>query len=124
MRKVISTSKAPTAIGTYSQAVVVDKTVYISGQIGINPADSRMEKDFTSQLKRVFENLKVIAAEAGGDLNKAVKVNIFLTDLANFAEVNNVMATYFDKPYPARAAVQVAKLPKDALVEIDAILHL
>jgi reactive intermediate/imine deaminase len=122
-RKIISTDKAPAAIGTYSQAVQVGNTVYISGQIPLDPKSMTVvEGDIRAQITRVFENLKAIAAAAGTNLNSAVKVNVYLTDLANFAAVNEIMATYFEQPYPARAAVQVSALPKGVQVEIDAVL--
>ncbi|MBX2869467.1 MAG: RidA family protein [Acidiferrobacterales bacterium] len=124
-RTVISTENAPSAIGTYSQAVKAGNTVYISGQIPLDP--NTMEPDmetFETAAKRVFENLKAVAEASGGSLKDAVKLNISMTDLSNFATVNEVMATYFDEPYPARAAVGVASLPKGVPVEIEAILVL
>ena len=122
-RTIIATDKAPSAIGTYSQAVKVDNTVYISGQIPLDP--KTMEADtatFENAARRVFNNLKAIAEEAGGSLNDSVKLNISMTDLSNFATVNKVMAEFIDEPYPARAAVGVAALPKDVPVEVEAIL--
>ncbi len=122
-RKIISTTDAPAAIGTYSQAVQVDNTVYVSGQIPLDPKTGlAVEGDIEAQIRQVFENLKAIAEEAGGTLNSAVKYNVFLTDLGNFASVNKVMEDYLDAPFPARAAVQVAALPKGVEVEVDAIL--
>ena len=124
-RSIISTDLAPGAIGTYSQAVKVDNTVYISGQIPLDPAT--MEPDmvtFEHAARRVFSNMKAVAEAAGGSLNDAVKLNISMTDLSNFATVNEVMAQFFDEPYPARAAVGVAALPKGVPVEIEAILVL
>jgi reactive intermediate/imine deaminase len=121
-RKIISTTAAPAAIGTYSQAVQVGDTIYMSGQIGLDPATMTMVEGIDAQIVRVFENLKAVAEAAGANLNHAVKVNIFLTDLANFAKVNETMAKYFSQPYPARAAVGVKELPRGALVEADAIL--
>lgn len=124
-RKIISTDKAPAAIGTYSQAVQTGKTVYVSGQIPLDP--NTMELDtatFEDAATRVFENLKAIAEAAGGTLNHSVKLNISMTDLSNFATVNEIMAKYIDEPYPARAAVGVAALPKGVPVEIEAILEL
>lgn len=121
-RKIISTPHAPAAIGTYSQAVQVGNTVYMSGQIGLDPATMTMVDGIDAQIVRVFENLKAVAAAAGASLNDAVKFNIYLTDLANFAKVNDVMARYVAEPYPARAAVGVAALPRGALVEADAVL--
>jgi reactive intermediate/imine deaminase len=121
-RQIISTPAAPAAIGTYSQAVRVGHTVYLSGQIGLDPATMQMVAGIEAQIDRVFENLLAVAVAAGGTLNDAVKVNIFLTDLGNFAKVNETMARYFVQPYPARAAVGVKELPRGALVEADAIL--
>jgi reactive intermediate/imine deaminase len=121
-RQIISTPNAPAAIGTYSQAVKVGDTVYMSGQIGLDPATMTMVEGIDAQIVRVFENLKAVAAAAGTTLDAAVKVNIYLTDLANFAKVNETMAKYFNQPYPARAAVGVKELPRGALVEADAVL--
>ena len=124
-KEIISTDKAPQAIGTYSQAVKVDNTVYLSGQIPLVPETMEMiEGDIRAQIDRVFQNLRAVAQAAGGDLCDVVKLNIFLTDLGNFPVVNEVMAEYFQQPYPARAAIGVAALPKDAGVEMDAILSL
>jgi len=124
-KEIISTDKAPQAIGTYSQAVKVDNTVYLSGQIPLVPETMEMiEGDIRTQIDRVFQNLRAVAQAAGGDLCDVVKLNIFLTDLGNFPVVNEVMAEYFQQPYPARAAIGVAALPKDAGVEMDAILSL
>jgi len=123
-RSIISTPKAPAAIGTYSQAVKVGNTVYCSGQIGLDPATMQMVEGFEAQTVRVFENLKAVAEAAGGSLADAVKLTIYLTDLANFAKVNEVMARYFAEPFPARAAVGVKELPKGGVVEADAILVL
>lgn len=124
MRKIIATAEAPAAIGPYSQAVQSGNTVYLSGQIGLDPATMQMAEGIDAQVARVFDNLKAVAAAAGGSLADAVKVNIYLTDLANFAKVNDAMAQAFSPPYPARATVQVAALPRGALVEIDAVLVL
>ena len=121
-RKIISTQAAPAAIGTYSQAVQAGNTVYMSGQIGLDPATMQMVEGIDAQIVRVFENLKAVAAAAGATLDDAVKFNIYLTDLAHFAKVNEVMAKYVAQPYPARAAVGVKELPRGALVEADAIL--
>ena len=121
-RKIISTNKAPVAIGTYSQAVQAGSTVYLSGQIGLDPDTMQMAEGIEAQIVRVFENLTAVAEAAGTTLNDAVKINIYLTDLANFAKVNEIMARYFEKPYPARAAVGVKELPRGALIEADAIL--
>lgn len=124
-REIIKTDKAPQAIGTYSQAVKVNNTVYISGQIPLVPETMEViEGDIAIHIRRVFENLKAIAQAAGGDLKDIVKLNVFLTDLSHFPTVNEVMAEYIAEPYPARAAVQVAALPKDVQVEMDAVLEL
>ena len=123
-KTIISTPHAPAAIGTYSQAVRVGDTVYLSGQIGLDPASMQMVEGIDAQIVRVFENLKAVAAAAGATLNDAVKFNIYLTDLANFARVNETMARYVSEPYPARAAVGVKELPRGALVEADAVLVL
>ena len=123
-RIIVSTESAPAAIGTYSQAVRVGKTVYLSGQIGLDPATGQLVEGSEAQIRRVFANLKAVAEAAGGSLADAVKLNVYLTDLAHFAKVNEIMATYFAKPYPARAAVGVAALPRGALVEADAVLVL
>ncbi|GBG13972.1 deaminase [Novimethylophilus kurashikiensis] len=123
-KQIISTDKAPQAIGTYSQAVRVGDTVYLSGQIGLDPATMQMVEGIEAQVHRVFSNLKAVAEASGGSLSDVVKLNIFLTDLANFALVNTIMAEYFTQPYPARAAVGVASLPRGALVEADGVLVL
>ena len=124
MKQTIHTAAAPQAIGTYSQAVRCGDTVYMSGQIGLDPQTMQMVDGIEAQIVRVFENLKAVAAAAGGSLDDAVRVTVYLTDLAHFARVNEIMATYFREPYPARAAVGVASLPRGALVEVDAVLHL
>ena len=121
-KKIIHTDAAPKAIGVYSQAVRAGQTVYLSGQIGLDPASMQMVEGIEAQIVRVFENLKAVAQAAGGSLDDVVKLNVFLTDLAHFARVNEIMAKYFREPYPARAAVGVAALPRSALVEMDAIL--
>jgi reactive intermediate/imine deaminase len=123
-RKVISTPNAPAAIGTYSQAVQVGDFVYMSGQIGLDPATMQMVDGIDAQIVRVFDNLKAVAEAAGTTLDHAVKFNIYLTDLCNFAKVNEVMATYLQQPYPARAAIGVSALPRGALVEAEAVLYL
>ncbi len=124
-RETIHTDNAPAAVGTYSQAVKVGDLVFISGQIPFVPATMEIvEGDFAARARQVFENLKAIAEAAGGSLNDAVKLTIFLTDLDNFAAVNEVMAEYCEEPYPARAAVEVAALPKGVDIEADAILSL
>lgn len=124
MRKIIQTDDAPQAIGTYSQAVQIGQTVYLSGQIGLDPASGEMAPDIEGQIHRVFQNLRAVANAAGAGLGQVAKLNVFLTDLANFGRVNEIMAQYFTEPYPARAAVGVAALPRAALVEVDAILVL
>jgi len=124
-REIISTAAAPAAIGTYSQAVKVGDTVYLSGQIPLVPETMQLvEGDMAVQIRRVFDNLQAVAVAAGGDLKDIVKLNIYLTDLAHFPLVNEVMADYFREPYPARAAVGVATLPKGAVVEADAVMVL
>ena len=120
---IISTDKAPAAIGTYSQAVKIGTTVYLSGQIPLVPASMQMvSEDFAEQAEQVFQNLSAVCQAAGGSINDMVKVNIFLTDLSHFQLVNQIMGEYFAQPYPARAALGVASLPKDALVEMDGIV--
>lgn len=122
-REIIHTENAPQAIGTYSQAVKIDNTVYLSGQIPLVPESMEMiEGNMEAQIRRVFDNLTAVAEAAGGTLADIAKLNIFLTDLGHFPLVNEVMADYFQQPYPARAAVGVASLPKDAGVEMDAIM--
>ena len=124
-REIIQTDKAPQAIGTYSQAIKCHNTVYMSGQIPLVPETMVLaEGDMDVQITRVFDNLKAVAEAAGGTLQDIAKLNIFLTDLNNFALVNEVMARYFEQPYPARAAIGVASLPKGAEVEMDAIMEL
>ncbi|MDP2240326.1 MAG: RidA family protein [Burkholderiales bacterium] len=123
-RQVIHTDAAPKAIGTYSQAVRCGNTVYLSGQIGLDPATMEMAAGIDAQITRVLENLKAVTAAAGGGLNDCVRLTVYLTDLKHFARVNEIMATFFTAPYPARAAIGVASLPREALVEIDAIMHL
>jgi reactive intermediate/imine deaminase len=122
-KTIIATHNAPSAIGTYSQAVRVGDTVYMSGQIGLDPATMQMVDGIDAQIVRVFENLKAVAEAAGGSLADVVKLNVFLTDLANFARVNETMAAYFSAPFPARAAVGVKELPRGALVEADAVMY-
>jgi len=121
---VIQTPDAPAAIGTYSQAVRVDNTVYLSGQIGLDPNTMTLVDGIEAQVHRVFQNLRAVADAAGSSLDDVVKLNIYLTDLAHFTKVNEIMATYFHQPYPARAAVGVASLPRGALVEADGVLYL
>jgi len=125
MKEIISTPKAPAAIGTYSQAVKVGNTVWCSGQIPLDPATGTLVSgDIDLEIARVFDNLAAVAAAAGGTLDNAVKVNVYLTDLAHFARVNEAMTRYFREPYPARAAVQVAALPRGARVEVECVLSL
>lgn len=123
-KSVIHSDKAPAAIGTYSQAIKAGNTVYMSGQIPLDPATMELVEGFEAQTVQVFENLKSVAEAAGGSFKDIVKLNIFLTDLSNFATVNEVMGRYFKQPYPARAAIGVAALPKGSQVEMDAILVL
>lgn len=124
-RTIINTDQAPAAIGTYSQAVRVNDTVYLSGQIPLDPQTMQLvEGGMETQIRRVFDNLAAVADAAGGSLADTVKLNVFLTDLSHFARVNEIMAGYFKEPYPARAAIGVAALPRGALVEMDAVLVL
>ena len=124
-RTIINTPNAPQAIGTYSQAVKCGSTVYVSGQIPLDPKTGEMVTgDMELQIRRVFENLKAIINAAGGDFSHIAKLNVFLTDLANFASVNKIMSEYFQQPYPARAAIGVAALPKGAQVEMDCVVEL
>ncbi|MCK5831072.1 MAG: RidA family protein [Methylococcales bacterium] len=122
-KSIIQTSKAPQAIGTYSQAVKINDTVYLSGQIPLIPETMEIiEGDIAVQIKQVFDNLKAVAEAAGGNFVNIVKLNVFLTDLSHFPIVNEIMGQYFEQPYPARAAIGVASLPKGATVEMDAIM--
>ena len=121
-RQVIHTENAPAAIGTYSQAILVGNTVYLSGQIGLDPYSMELVEGIEAQIRRVFDNLKAVCEAAGGSLADIAKLNIFLTDLSNFQLVNQIMGEYFAQPYPARAALGVASLPKNALVEMDGIV--
>jgi len=124
-RQIIHTERAPQAIGTYSQAVRVGDTVYLSGQVALDPATMQLVAgDIEAQARRVFENLKAVAEAAGGSLAQAVKFTIFLTDLTHFAKINEVMAQYCQKPYPARSTIGVAQLPRGAQVEIECVLQL
>lgn len=123
-KQVIQTRSAPEAIGTYSQAIRVGNTVYLSGQIALDPATMQLQEGVEAQIHQVFRNLQAVARAAGGDLQDVVKLNVFLTDLSHFAKVNEIMAGYFKAPYPARAAVGVASLPRGALVEMDAVMAL
>ena len=122
-KTIINTSRAPDAIGVYSQAVKVDNTVYLAGQIPLVPKSmSIVDGDFQAQAHQVFKNLSAVCTAAGGNLADIVKLNIYLTDLDNFAAVNNIMSQYFNKPYPARAAIGVSQLPKSALIEADGVM--
>jgi reactive intermediate/imine deaminase len=122
-KSIIQTGKAPQAIGTYSQAVKVGQTVYLSGQIPLLPETMELvQGDISARIRQVFDNLRAVCQAAGGELEDIVKLNIFLTDLGNFTTVNEIMATYFKEPYPARAAVGVASLPKGTDVEMDAVM--
>ncbi|BBO25801.1 MAG: RidA family protein [Pseudomonadota bacterium] len=124
-KSIIQTDNAPAAIGTYSQAVKAGTTVYLSGQIPLVPETMQLvSDDFAEQATQVFENIKAVCEAAGGTTNDLVKVNIYLLDLGNFATVNEIMAKYFTKPYPARAAIGIKALPKDALIEIDGVMEL
>lgn len=123
-RSIIQTPDAPAAIGTYSQAVRVGQTVYLSGQIGLDPVAMQLVEGIDAQIHQVFRNLRAVTLAAGGSLADVAKLNIFLTDLAHFARVNEIMAEYFVQPYPARAAVGVASLPRGAMVEADAVMTL
>ncbi len=123
-KRIIVTDQAPQAIGTYSQAVQAGNTVYLSGQIGLDPRNMQLVDGIEAQIHQVFGNLRAVCEAAGGNLGDIVKINIFLTDLGHFAKVNEIMAEYFSQPYPARAAVGVASLPRGALVEADAVLVL
>ena len=125
MKKAIQSKAAPAAIGTYSQAVRAGDTVYLSGQIPLDPKTMKLvEGDFEAQARRVFDNLRAVCRAGAGDFDRVVRVTVYLTDLANFAKVNEVMASYFKEPFPARAAVGVASLPRGAQVEIDAVMYL
>ena len=123
MKTVIESKEAPAAIGTYSQAIRAGDAVYLSGQIGLDPSTMRLVEGVEAQIHRVFTNLDAIANAAGLDLGRAVRMTVYLTDLANFSKVNEIMARYVPQPYPSRSAVGVASLPRGALVEIDAILY-
>ena len=121
MREVIATPNAPAAIGTYSQAICSARTLYLSGQIGLDPNTMQLAEGVEAQAHQVFKNLRAVITEAGGDMKDVVKLNIFLTDLGHFALINDIMAQYCPQPYPARAAVQVSALPRGALVEADGV---
>ncbi len=121
-KTIVSTDRAPAAIGTYSQAVAAGGVVYMSGQIPLDPATMELREGVREQIDQVFKNLQAVAEAAGGSIADVVQLRVYLTDLAHFPVVNDVMAGYFEQPYPARAAIGVAALPKDALVEIEAIM--
>ena len=121
-RQAIATAAAPSALGTYSQAIRAGDTVYLSGQIPLDPTSMELVSGTREQIHQVFRNLRAVTNAAGGDLGDVVKLNVYLTDLTDFPLVNEVMAEYFDEPYPARAAVGIASLPKDAVVEIEGVL--
>lgn len=124
-KEIIHTLAAPQAIGTYSQAIKVDNIVYLSGQIPLDPKTMTvLSDDINTQISQVFSNVKAVAMAAGGDLSDIVKLNVYLTDLSNFPIVNEIMGEFFDEPYPARAAIGVASLPKGVGIEIDGIMHL
>ena len=123
-RQVVHTDLAPAAIGTYSQAITVNNTVYLSGQIGLNPKTMELVEGIEAQIRQVFDNVKAVCEASGGSLAHIAKLNIFLTDLSHFQLVNQIMGEYFSQPYPARAALGVASLPKGALVEMDGIVVL
>jgi reactive intermediate/imine deaminase len=121
-RQVIHTSHAPQAVGTYSQAIAVDRMVFLSGQLGIDPASGNLANGFDAQAHQVFRNLRAVCEEAGGQLQDIVRLGVFLTDMGDFFRFNQIMSEYFSEPYPARAAVQVVALPKGGLVEAEGIL--
>jgi reactive intermediate/imine deaminase len=122
--KPISTPDAPAAIGTYSQAIRAGDTVYLSGQIPLDPRTMQLAEGFEAQARRVFDNLRAVCRAAGGDFDRVVRITVYLVDLGNFAKLNEIMATYFKEPYPARVAIGVASLPRGAQVEIDAVMYL
>lgn len=125
MKKIIYTKNAPQAIGAYSQAVLMDKTLYCSGQIPLVPETMQVvSQNIDEQINQVFENLKAVVTEAGGDLNSFIKLNVYLTDLSHFAKVNEAMVKLFNQPYPARAAVQISALPKNVMIEIEGIANI
>lgn len=121
-KTIIHTEAAPKAVGTYSQAIKTGNTIYLSGQIGLDPNSGSLVEGFEAQAHQVFRNLRAVCQAAGGDLQDIVKLGVFVTDLANFAQLNEIMAEYFTAPYPARAAIQAAALPKGALVEADGVM--
>ncbi|GAA5786608.1 reactive intermediate/imine deaminase [Chitiniphilus shinanonensis] len=123
-KTIVHSDHAPAAVGTYSQAVKVGDTVYLSGQIGLDPVSNTLVDGFEAQCHQVFKNLRAVCQAAGGDLSDVVKLGVFVVDLANFATLNQIMGEYFSQPFPARAAIQAAALPKGALVEADAVMVL
>ncbi|WP_027469325.1 Rid family detoxifying hydrolase [Deefgea rivuli] len=123
-KEIIHSDNAPKAVGTYSQAIKVGNTVYLSGQIGLDPVTNVLVEGFEAQTHQVFQNLRAVCQAAGGDLSDIVKLGVFVVDLANFAKLNEIMGEYFTAPFPARAAVQAAALPKGAIVEADAVMVL
>lgn len=123
-KSIIHSDQAPAAVGTYSQAIKVGNTVYLSGQIGLDPVSNTLVDGFEAQTHQVFKNLRAVCQAAGGDLSDIVKLGVFVVDLANFAKLNEIMGEYFTAPFPARAAVQAAALPKGAIVEADAVMVL
>ena len=124
IKRTIETKKAPQAIGTYSQAIRAGDTIYMSGQIGLDPETMQMAEGIEAQIHRVFQNLRAVAETAGGSLDDMVKLTVYLTDLVHFPRINEIMAGYFSQPYPARAAIGVAGLPRNALVEIEGVMAL
>lgn len=124
IKRTIETKKAPQAIGTYSQAIRAGDTIYMSGQIGLDPETMQMAEGIEAQTHRVFQNLRAVAEKAGGSLDDMVKLTVYLTDLVHFPRINEIMAGYFSQPYPARAAIGVAGLPRNALVEIEGVMAL
>lgn len=122
--KIVHTELAPKAVGTYSQAIQAGNTVYLSGQLGLSPENGELQNGFSSQAHQMFSNLRAVCRAAGGDLNDIVRLGVYLTDMADFAELNKIMGEYFSAPYPARSAIQVAGLPRDGLVEADAVMVL
>ncbi|WP_115230191.1 Rid family detoxifying hydrolase [Iodobacter fluviatilis] len=123
-KSIIHSDHAPKAVGTYSQAVKIGSTVYLSGQIGLDPSTGILAEGFNAQAHQVFQNLRAVCQAAGGDLQNIAKLGVFVTDLSNFATLNDIMGQYFTEPYPARAAIQAAALPKGALVEADGVMVL
>ena len=121
-KEFIHTDQAPQAVGTYSQAIRIGETVYLSGQLGIHPGTGQLCEDFAAQTHQVFQNIKAVCLAADGDLNQIVRLGVFLTDMNHFAEFNRIMSEYFTEPYPARAAVQVAGLPRGGMIEAEAIM--